>query len=404
VECRNSYKFGIIKYNMNKKGMSMVITTFLVILLMLVSIGVIWAVVKNVVGGSGQVSLDKFTSDFQIERVLLSEDDVKVVVERGNGNGELVKINFVIDDGENSESFEIEVDLQALGKAEFTLVPVELVIADIKNIKISPIYSSGSNEEVSGVVSDSFNVENLNIVEGDGEGEGDGGDEEDGECDPACDFLHICNEETLVCDEIPVLTGLVLWWDFNGNAIDEIEELTGVVEGAILTTGHFDQAYEFDSGEETRIIVQDSNIFDDISSEITFSLWIKVEDMDTKQKPIHRHGWMEIIIEDNELEVKWENDEDGSLKPSVTNLESYENQWIHVVSTISGNQAKLYLNGEEATPDSENDFGFKNGGDFYIGSKENFDDPFSGVIDEIMVFDRALSDSEVLELYGLSSI
>ena len=74
------------------------------------------------------------------------------------------------------------------------------------------------------------------------------------------------------------------------------------------------------------------------------------------------------------------------------------------ISTISGNQAKLYLNGEEATPDSENDFGFKNGGDFYIGSKENFDDPFSGVIDEIMVFDRALSDSEVLELYGLSSI
>jgi len=383
---------------MAKKGMSSVISTFLIILLMLVAIGIIWGVVKNVVvSGSGQVSLEKFNSDLQIERVLLSEDDVKVVVERGSGGGKIVKINFVIDDGENSESFEIEADLQALGKSEFTINP-EMPIDSIKNIKIAPIYSSSSGNEVSGDVSYSLNVENLDI--------GEGGEEESGECDPACDSLQVCNEETWVCDEIPVLTGLVLWWDFDGNAIDEIEGLTGVVTDATLTTGHFDQAYDFDGDEDQIFILEteEGDAFDDISSEITFSLWIKPEDMDTKQKPIHRHGWMEIIIEDNELEVKWENDEDDSLKPKIQNLESYENQWIHIVTTISGSESKLYLNGDEfIATDSEDDFEFKNGGDFYIGAKENFDDPFNGIIDEIMVFDRALSDLEVLELYGLSS-
>ncbi len=61
----------MVNIKMNKRGMSTIISTFLIILLMLVAVGIIWVVVKNVVlDGANEVSLDRFTSDLQIEQYL----------------------------------------------------------------------------------------------------------------------------------------------------------------------------------------------------------------------------------------------------------------------------------------------------------------------------------------------
>ena len=51
----------------NKKGLSMVVTSLIIILLVLVAIGIIWVVVQNIITeGTEQVSLGKFTINLEI--------------------------------------------------------------------------------------------------------------------------------------------------------------------------------------------------------------------------------------------------------------------------------------------------------------------------------------------------
>lgn len=305
-----------------------------------------------------------------------------MVVERKVGGGNLVKINFVIDDGENSESFEIESNLQELEKFEFTLVPEVLMDMDlIKNIKIYPVYESGSGGETIGGVSDNFNTENLDV----GEGEFDSDN-------------YFCAEESCEFD----IDDVVLWWNFDGDAIDEIAELTGVVEGATLTTGHFDQAYNFD-GNGDLITVSSDEIFNGLSLPATMSFWIKPNDVNTNQKLFYRQDWLEVKLDNGDLEFKWKNDNDDDLKPKIQELGDYEGEWIHVVSTISATDSKIYLNGIYKD-DDEDSFEFRQpeNSDLIIGTKTEGNYEYDGVIDEIMFFDRELSDSEVLTLFELS--
>ena len=49
----------------SKKGLSAVVTTLIIILLVLVAVGIIWVVVQNIVTeGAESISLELFTVDF----------------------------------------------------------------------------------------------------------------------------------------------------------------------------------------------------------------------------------------------------------------------------------------------------------------------------------------------------
>ncbi len=68
---------------MNKRGLSGVVTSLILILLVLVAVGIVWVVVKNIISeGSEQVSLGMFTVDLEIKNVKVNEGGVDVKVER----------------------------------------------------------------------------------------------------------------------------------------------------------------------------------------------------------------------------------------------------------------------------------------------------------------------------------
>ena len=88
---------------MKKRGMSEVVTTLLIILISIVAIGVVWVVVKNILDkGKEDISLDAFGLDLEIVKASYLDDTLSVTVKRNPGGGEIVGINFVIGDGENS--------------------------------------------------------------------------------------------------------------------------------------------------------------------------------------------------------------------------------------------------------------------------------------------------------------
>lgn len=107
---------------MEKKGLSQVITTLILILLGLVAIGIVWVVIVNVISkSSDEVDLGKFTVQMKIKDVVLGDNQVNVTVERESGTGELNSIKFIISDGKNSQTFEKPTSIKELEKQTFTL-------------------------------------------------------------------------------------------------------------------------------------------------------------------------------------------------------------------------------------------------------------------------------------------
>ncbi len=86
-----------------------------------------------------------------------------------------------------------------------------------------------------------------------------------------------------------------------------------------------------------------------------------------------------------------------------SSLPSYQvGEWINVAYVIEGTSGKLYYNGVLDTSVNSNqiDFSEANGLDLYFGKYIDSWYPFNGVLDEVRIFNRAISQSGVIELYG----
>ncbi len=143
-----------------KRGLSAVVTTLVIILLVLVSTGIIWVVVRNVIeSGSEQIELGQFTLDLEIKSVKIEGSDVTTVVVRRNpGEGNFIGINFIFSNGTDTEVIREDVVLNELNERSFTLTLTEISTANLKDVSVAPIYESASGKENEGDVADSFEV------------------------------------------------------------------------------------------------------------------------------------------------------------------------------------------------------------------------------------------------------
>ena len=81
------------------------------------------------------------------------------------------------------------------------------------------------------------------------------------------------------------------------------------------------------------------------------------------------------------------------------------NQWLHIVYIIAPNSGKLYINGilvNEITNQTAN-FNVANTKPLYFGRLDGGDEtwfPFSGVLDDIAIYNRAITNDEVAQLFN----
>jgi hypothetical protein len=155
---------------MNKKGLSGVVTTVLIILLALVAIGGLWVVIQNlVIEGSDQISLEKFTLSIGIESAKINYTtglaEVKVV--RNSGQGNLSEIIFIVSDPKTSETFRVPVsDFDELEKRTFILNLNEkefMNLPEIYEISIQPVFVASSGKGLIGEISDTVGNLNQNV-------------------------------------------------------------------------------------------------------------------------------------------------------------------------------------------------------------------------------------------------
>jgi hypothetical protein len=77
------------------------------------------------------------------------------------------------------------------------------------------------------------------------------------------------------------------------------------------------------------------------------------------------------------------------------------NQWVHLIGICSGSTQKFYINGVEVASQNIDPFTDLTQGTFKIGTLDGGEEfVFDGQIDAVGIWNRALSDAEVAELYN----
>jgi hypothetical protein len=191
--------------------------------------------------------------------------------------------------------------------------------------------------------------------------------------------------------------GLVGWWPFNGNANDESGNGNhGTVNGATLTAdrfGNVNQAYGFD-GNDNISITQSMSIS---SMNYSFSVWTNIfQAYQSNNAPQHYIICWGCTSSGGYLNI----DQDmiqyccGNFYTS-TNL----NEWGHYLVTKNNGQINLYKNGSLVSSGINLTLEINSNLNLVFGST-NIQTEFTiGKIDDIGIWNRALTECEIQDLY-----
>lgn len=216
--------------------------------------------------------------------------------------------------------------------------------------------------------------------------------------------------------------GLVAYYPFSGNANDESGNKNhGIVKNAVLCPdrkGNPKGAYLFGGlAEPAYILIKNSNSLK-FENECSISLFVKPISwygMDgwgrsTNKGAAHtlfakshdRRGFaLEYIGSSNEIRTHFATYEAWAQKIDVGVLKGdLLNKWVHIVYSIGKSQVKVYINGQlKSASNAIPNFSTINRQDIYLGKFSDHWFPLNGVLDDVRIYNRALTENEVLQLY-----
>ena len=193
---------------------------------------------------------------------------------------------------------------------------------------------------------------------------------------------------------------MVSWWTFDTDASDLLEINPGTVNGATYTTLGCQNSgcYDFDGDNDYINYGNDDSL--DFANSFTISAWIYPTSFPTYGTIIDRgsvtgsdEGYLFFIRNDFETISLW----DGTPIDADASAISL-NTWQHVVVVYSNANVYFYVDG---VPKGGGAWSYAPSGsaDFYIGALDGSSELFDGNIDEVMIWDRALTPSEISEVH-----
>lgn len=234
---------------------------------------------------------------------------------------------------------------------------------------------------------------------------------------PIHDTIYVHDSACCACDSFECF-GAVACYPFEGNANDVSgNNYNGTVFSATLTTGHKGQAnsaYYFNKSASTRIELPNLKSFDSIG-EISLSIWAKTD---------ASAGFGTTIISTTpdvssdrfQININW------SGSPENTNIFDYGNistgrlvspssaisfnTWEHYVfvKSTTGSFMKIYKNGVQIATKTGGASITNKAKKVVIGGSaangEHSDQLFKGSLDDLKIFNKALTATEVLNIYN----
>lgn len=219
-------------------------------------------------------------------------------------------------------------------------------------------------------------------------------------------FILIKSPFTNTIEKVEAVeTGLISQWSAEGNADDVVGTNNGtMMNGAMFAPGRVGQAFSFD-GIDDYVSVPDSDYWNLTSLNGTIEMWIKANTLSGN----NGHGLINQINNDQNWALYVYNN--GSIavgRAGVNEIVSSPGiivpgtgQWYHIVTTKSGSTTTIYVNGTNVASNTtavwtDTSNLLRIGGHRHL----DIDYYFNGVIDEVRIYDRALSSTEIADEYN----
>ncbi len=207
----------------------------------------------------------------------------------------------------------------------------------------------------------------------------------------------------------PPLPGLVAWWPGEGNADDVVGANHGTLQGeTTFSPGMVGQGFSFDGTDDFVLVPADSSL--NLTGAITVVLWAK--------RTVFSGDWTVMVSKgrpmtyqlffdpNNQFRGDFERDSGSDVDiigPAVT-----DTNFHHYAYVRSNDMHKLFIDGVVVKSASITGSAADTSGlPLVIGGSragaDSFIQHFGGIVDELQVFNRPLSDTEVKTIYELSA-
>ncbi len=203
--------------------------------------------------------------------------------------------------------------------------------------------------------------------------------------------------------------GLIAYYSFDGNADDQSSNDNNcIVAGATLTTDKFEKdnkAFYF-NGKNNQILVGNKPIFD-LTNTMTISVWILPNTLSGDIKVLSK-----FQVGSNSYQLSLLNGaasfqiiRGGSLSWDKCESDILQiNQWQHIVCTYNNSEMKVYVNGVLKNKLAINGAINISTAPLIIGNYNGGNSWFNGKIDEVRLYNRAITEEEVVKFYNFNGL
>ncbi|MDD5753803.1 MAG: LamG domain-containing protein [Methylococcales bacterium] len=188
----------------------------------------------------------------------------------------------------------------------------------------------------------------------------------------------------------------------------------GIINGKLsCTKGMSGKALQFDGSSYINV---PSSVSLNPTNQLTMSAWIRIDGFTNEWSAIIHKGDVQTAGQTNREYALWVQKStsllystsagDGNIQNALTSNTITRGKWFHYVGVIDrkSHTMSIYINGKLDTSKADSYSTFNNNDfDLRIGSTAETDasfSPFNGALDEIRFYNRALSASEVTDLYN----
>lgn len=220
-------------------------------------------------------------------------------------------------------------------------------------------------------------------------------------------------------------TGLISWWAGDGNANDIHGDNDGTLEnGATFTPGLVGQAFNLDGYDDLIFVPHNSNLAFGSDQDFTIDAWINLQSPTPGNDDVivgkgddqnHRVGvspntYRLWVFRDSHA-VRFDLIANDVVFSLYSNTSVPLNEWTHVSAVREGIMGYIYINGVLDASAGMTAGSVANSDPLTIGGIYDtlFDPPvqplegFGGLIDEVEIYNRALSASEIQEIFNAGS-
>ncbi|MCR4335923.1 MAG: PKD domain-containing protein [archaeon] len=201
-------------------------------------------------------------------------------------------------------------------------------------------------------------------------------------------------------------SGLVAVYHFNDGTANDFSgnSNNGIISGATYTAagGKFSGAFNFD-GVNDGISITNTGAFN-FAGPFSVSVWVKIVNNGALER-IVSNWWdsggqsFQLFYDSRTAKVFGFEMQASSKVNSTFSTIVDQTQWYHIVGTYDGSNQKLYVNGELKNTKPNSGTPVVTTNPIYIG-RNRTGQYFNGTIDDVAIWNRALSAAEIQEIYS----